>query len=88
MKTIYKYQLETTDFQTVMIPEKSNIIALQTQYEKPCIWVEVETENEKVPHVFRIFGTGHELQIGLGMTYVGTYQIMNGSFVGHVYLTI
>ena len=37
MKTIYKYQLDVTDVQTLHIPKNSKILNIQTQKNTPCI---------------------------------------------------
>ena len=88
MKTIYKYPLETTDNQTVEMPLDSKILCIQVQGDKPCLWAMVNTEAERKEKRFiEIFGTGNEMHYDMGVSrnYIGTYQLNNGSFVGHVF---
>ena len=44
MKTIYKYELETSDEQEIEMPLFSEIICLQLQNDKSYIWVKIDTE--------------------------------------------
>lgn len=82
MKTIYKYQLKTTDQQTITMPVGSEILSLQIQFGNPCIWVKVDTDNEVRYRTFVTFGTGHPLPEN-DLEFIGTYQ--TGQFVFHVF---
>ena len=83
MKTIYKYQFKTTDQFKIIMPADSKILAVQIQFEAPCIWALVETENPFVERHFFIFGTGHK--VFSPMEYVATYQEMGGALVWHLF---
>ena len=82
MKTIYKYQLETTDQQTITMPVGSEIISLHIQHGVPCIWVKVDIGNEVGDRTFGTFGTGHPLPEN-NLEFIGTYQ--KDQFVFHVF---
>lgn len=82
MKTIYKYQLKTTEQQTITTPVGSEILSLQIQNDNPCLWVKVDTNNEVGDRTFATFGTGYPLPDN-PMEFVGTYQ--TGEFVFHVF---
>ncbi|MGG7470785.1 DUF7352 domain-containing protein [Chryseobacterium arthrosphaerae] len=82
MKTIYKYQLETTDQQTITMPVGSEIISLQIQHGVPCIWAKVNTYNEVGDRTFVTFGTGQPLPEN-NLEFIGTYQ--SGQYVFHVF---
>jgi len=84
MKTIYKYQIETADVQTIEMPAGAKILCLQMQQGKPCIWVQCKHDNPLVKHVVTTYGTGHEMRPFSG-DYVGTYQLNNGDLVFHVF---
>ena len=84
MKQIWKYELKTTDTQTLAIPEGYKILCIQKQYSDPCIWVEVEPDNKKTSVIIDIFGTGHVMS-DLKREYIGTYQLNNGSLVFHAF---
>ncbi|WP_185246652.1 hypothetical protein [Chryseobacterium bernardetii] len=84
MKIIYKYQLKTTDQQTITMPVGSTIISLQIQNGIPCIWAEVDTLQNVGDRTFVTFGTGHPLPEN-PLVYVGTYQLEEGNLIFHVY---
>ena len=86
--TIYKYVLEVTDEQTLSLPDESNILTVQTQRNEPCLWVLLDTAQTKRRDVtIWIRGTDHPTGdvIGEGITYLGTFQLNGGAFVGHVF---
>lgn len=84
-KKIFKYQLETTDVQQVEIQQGAEILCVQTQNEKPCIWALVTPENDKVKRTFEIFGTGFSVPENGIRSYIGTYQLNDGALVFHCF---
>ena len=85
MKTIWKYQLETTDYQKVEMPKGAEILTVQEQYSKPTLWVLVDDEIEEVEQrVINIYGTGDNMK-PTSRKYIGTYQLMEGRLVFHVF---
>ena len=78
MKTIWKYQIGMAS--TLEVPKDAKLLAVQTQNEEPCLWFEVDPNNEKEPRKFHVIGTGHEVR---GNKYLGTFQ--SPPFVWHVY---
>jgi hypothetical protein len=63
MRTIYKYDLRTTDVQDIKLPKGARILCVQTQYSAPKLWAEVDTEAEEETRTIEIFGTGHPMLI-------------------------
>jgi hypothetical protein len=87
MKTIYKYPLESTDKQTIYIPHSSKFLTLKMQYNNPCLWFEVNSKNAKLPATIFTVGTGHDMRdVPENSIYLGTYQLLNGSIIFHVYM--
>jgi hypothetical protein len=85
MTKIYKYELKALDNQSIMLPEGAKILSVQTQYETPCIWVELNTElPSTVSHDFEIYGTGHTMP-DCDRTYIGSFQLQGGALVFHLY---
>lgn len=87
-KVIWKFPLKVTDVQDVEIPHGSILLSVQTQNETPCLWVLVyDTEAEKEVIRLRTIGTGNPISDDNfdPKDFLGTYQIDNGSFVGHVF---
>lgn len=84
-KSIWKFQLETVDGQTLKMPKGANIFTVQTQNEIPCLWALVDPDADKEERIIEIFGTGHPINDEIDRIYIGTYQLMKGSFIGHVF---
>lgn len=86
-KSIWKFQLETTDYQTISMPKDAEILTVQTQGDTPCVWALVNPEAEKEDRNFEVFGTGHKVPVDMGVMreYVATYQLQGGSLIFHVF---
>ena len=86
MRTVFKYELPALDRCTIRMPEEAEILCVQVQHDKPCIWALVETDNHPYDYEFRVVGTGHDpaLEPDQG-EYVGTFQLLGGSLVFHVF---
>ena len=89
MKTIYKYELNVTDEQTLSLPKNHKVLTVMVQNGIPCIWVLLDPEQrEKEDLDVFIFGTGQmipEFATIERLTYLGSFMIVNDNFVGHVY---
>lgn len=87
MKTIWKYELLTTDEQTMRIPKGAFVLCVQMQYDKPCLWALVDLDAERENRTFTTVGTGHQhdAKFWLGLQYIGTYQLYDGKIVAHVF---
>ncbi len=87
-RVIWKFTLKVTDVQDIEIPHGSILLSVQTQNETPCLWVLVyNTEAEKEVIRLITIGTGNPISdddFDL-RDFLGTYQLSNGSFVGHVF---
>ena len=88
MMRIWKFPLKLEDEQEVDMPSLACVLCVQVQDEIPCLWALVD---EACPHVRRIVhirGTGH-IADGMEMAqYVGTFQLLGGIFVGHVFADV
>lgn len=86
-QTIWKFNLETTDYQTISMPKDAEILTVQTQGNTPCVWALVNPEAEKEDRNFEVFGTGHKVPVDMGVMreYVDTYQLDGGSLIFHVF---
>lgn len=88
MKTIWKFPLNVADEQVVSMPRDAIVLDVQVQYGIPCIWALVELNEPffEETRKFRTIGTGSEVPDDIDEhTYVGTYQLVGGKFVGHVF---
>lgn len=86
-KTIWKFELLTTDMQAIEMPVDSEILAVQAQHNQPCIWAMVDPEAETGNRHFEIFGTGRAIPEDMGIIrqYIGTYQVEGVALVFHVF---
>jgi hypothetical protein len=86
MKRIYKYPLEVTDRQELLLPKEATILTVQIQYGYPRLWVLVEPEAEVERWEFLTIGTGHNITSPItSFRYIGTYQLDAGQLVFHVF---
>ena len=85
MYSIWKYHMPLEDDFIIEMPKDSVILDIQSQDEKPTMWVLVETDVELEKRYFRMFGTGHKLNTVSGLVHKGTFQMFKGDFVWHVF---
>ena len=75
MKAIWKYELRIDDETILEIPSEAQILDVQVQYGKPCIWVLVDPEStSNEVRQFHTYGIGHKHE-DISGTYIGTYQL-------------
>lgn len=84
MRTIWKFTLEVTDQQTLLMPAGAQILSVQVQHGAPQLWAAVDSDSPLESRSFEIFGTGHWLPPRLG-AFVGAFQISGGTLVFHVF---
>ena len=85
MKTIYKYKLEVEDSQVVKMPMGAEILKVDTQRARPCLWAMVETDHILEDRIIIMRGTGHP---AIGLTkenYLGSFILLGGDLVFHVF---
>ena len=62
MKTIYKYELEITYRQDLMLPIEYDVIDVDAQNGKLCLWAIVDPEEKETSSLtVMIKGTGHDI---------------------------
>lgn len=86
MKAIWKFTIDKIEKEVVIsMPTGAKILAVQVQEGVPCIWAVVEPDAPKKERVFEIKGTGHLFSTYSDLDYVGTFQLQDGTFVGHLF---
>ncbi len=85
MKTIWKFELEAMDRQFIDMPALSEVLCVQVQDGKPCVWAMVEPKNDLCAMEFRIYGTGHPIDNSEHLKYIGSYQLYGGTLVFHCF---
>ena len=86
-KAIWKFGLEVVDLQDIEMPIGAEILSVQTQYNKVCIWAVCDPEAKKEKRVFMVKGTGHKFDDSdlEYATFIGTTQMHEGQLIWHVY---
>lgn len=84
---IWKYELNITTGQNISMPKGAEILTVQTQNGKPCLWALVNPEAELETRFIELFGTGHPVLSGMGASrkYIATFQMNEGSLVFHAF---
>ena len=80
---IWKYPLEATDDQIVMMPRSAKLLTVQMQGNKCCLWALCNTRMPLCPRHITICGTGHPIHDDPG-EYIATFQMHNG-LIFHVF---
>lgn len=83
-KTIYKYPFRVDDTFRLALPAGAQVLTVQTQYNEPCLWAEVDLEKPIETRTFEVRGTGHPMD-GTEGRYINTFQLHNGALVFHVF---
>ena len=88
-KSIWKFELKVQDFEEIEMPATAEILSLQVQNGKPCIWALVDPTARKETRTFATYGTGHPIVTneGISHTFIGTYQLPSNGLVFHVFET-
>ncbi len=87
--SIYKFPFKVKDYQKISMPKGARILSVQTQNEIPCLWAICEVDAEKQERESEVFGTGNPFYEGIHFgkehKFIGTFQLHDGSFVGHLF---
>lgn len=83
---IYKYRIPIKDSFMIEMPEVHRFLKFDLQDDKPYLWILVD-ENSSMREVnFRIFGTGHEIDMDYPQnTYIGTVILNDLPLVWHLF---
>jgi hypothetical protein len=85
MQTIYKYPLKAEEWQLIEMPEGSKILCVQVQGGTPCIWVLCNNVLPMTKRAIYIRATGGNCEGMCTEDYIGTYQMLGGALVFHVF---
>lgn len=88
MRTVWKYPLPfpPKDIFSLDIPHGATPVRVEVQHGQPCLWVLVpDTGAPKVACRFAIVGTGHPAPESADGYYVGSFHLLDGNFVGHLF---
>ena len=82
MKRVYKYPVPTTAAKfTLQLPLDADIIRIDWQNDKLCLWAVCDPDAQLVTRKFRLYGTGQD--IDKDCLYIDTYY--HGPLVLHIF---
>lgn len=82
-KRVWKWEIGIDNEQYLAMPLGAELLDVQVQAGEPCLWALIDPEAATVKRCIQTRGTGH-LAEGMG-PYVGTYQLMQGDLIFHVF---
>ena len=85
MDTIFKYPIPVNNRFSLKLPKGAEILTVQEQQDNPKIWALVNSENETETRNFVLVGTGYSIEEKDSLNYIGTFQLLNGRFIGHLF---
>lgn len=85
MRTVYKYPIPVRDEIILDLPAGAEVIHVDQQDEQTMLWALVDPDAPKVFRRFRLAETGHPLGDDDVLHHVGSYMLMNGALVFHLF---
>lgn len=85
MKTIYKYELDVRSQLTIKLPDRAQVLSVQTQKNVPYIWALGDPNDPDKDRKFSVFGTGNPVCDANKLRFVGTFQLDGGDLVFHLF---
>lgn len=86
MQSVYKYTIPLEDYFSLDLPEGAKILTVREQGGEPQLWALVKQGGRNEKRNFRLAGTGHPIkERPEKLSYIGTFQLAGGSFIGHVF---
>lgn len=83
-QAIWKFPVEITDEFEIPMPKGAKVLTVQMNQGLPFIWALVNLDaGETEPRCFKLVVTGHN--VSNAGAYVGTFQIMEGMLVFHLF---
>lgn len=83
MKTIWKHPLEIVDTQEIALPRRSEIVHVDIQNNRPCLWVLQDISLPLEVITIDIFRTGQNIDDGIQRKHLGT--CLGATLVYHVF---
>lgn len=81
---VFKYEV-FTDF-TLNLPEGYEVLSVMDQHNKSQMWIKVNDKDTNTKPVrFVTYGTGHDIDEELNLKFVGTFPVVNGMFIFHLF---
>ncbi len=85
-QVIWKYPLGPGPGETVLdMPEGARVPCVQVQHDVPSLWAMVDPARRPERRAVVFVGTGHPFGTDVALPYIGTFQLFDGGFGGHVF---
>lgn len=81
---IWKWRIDVTDMQTVIMPIGAKLLDVQMQNGECCIWALCDHTAPTEPRTIAIYGTGNQMPEDHG-EYIATFQMRGGALVFHAF---
>jgi hypothetical protein len=82
--TVWKFPFDVEDDFAIEMPAPAQPLSVQIQHGRTTLWALVDPSAKHVIRRYRILGTGHPSD-GWPGRYIGTFKLLNGEFVGHLF---
>lgn len=83
---ILKYPLNGNVVQCVAMPQGARVLSLQMQGDLPHLWALCDEAAPTEPRMFCTYGPQQHLPENIGAKhFIGTYQLLDGALVLHVF---
>jgi len=87
-RIIYKYDLNMGGVTVLSLTEEAQLLHVEEQYGKVCLWVLLDLEQENFDRTFLAYPTGLPLAADVTsetVKHIGTVLMHGGSFVVHIF---
>jgi len=84
MRTVHKYEFPIADSFSISMPVFAEVLHVEEQYGKPCMWVKVETDYDFELRKFELRGTGRDLRESVD-DYIATFFSKDGELEWHLF---
>ena len=86
MLVIHKYAIPLNANFSLLLPEGTEILHLDSQYGKPVMWVLSRPTNPDKIRKFLVRGTGHTIDRGYDeLEFLGTIKLEEETFILHLF---
>lgn len=81
---VLKYPIEIADTFELRMAPGTRVVHVAAQNGRPFMWAIVPAgDATQERRTFHLRGTGHGVEVGL--SYLGTFQLHDGEFIGHLF---
>lgn len=86
MFKVWKYDVPIDDYFELNMPIGAQVLTVDVQAERPCLWALVDPDMPKEKRRFRFAGTGHPINEPENrLRFINTFQMRGGSLIFHIF---